>query len=159
MNPSASAADSEAPMITATIQARTVSAVSAIVAVRGIAFIRSDEFDLLDLVIAVAGRRRDFDLVALLAPDQRSAERRIVADPPVLGVGFGLADELVFHRLAVLVGQSDRRAEADLVPGRGRRIDYHRAAQAVLEIGDRRLDVALPLFRRVIFGILREIAV
>ena len=74
-----------------------------------------DELDLLDLVIAVARRRRHLDLVADLAADQRPAERRIVADPPVLGVGLGLADQLVSDLLLVLVEQGDGRAEHDLV--------------------------------------------
>ena len=56
---------------------------------------RSDEFDLLDLVITVAGRGRDLDLLAHRAADQRPPERRIVADPADLRVGLGLADELV----------------------------------------------------------------
>src|SRR4029078_9685807 len=126
MKPMASVALSDCPAATVRIQAITVAAVSATVLVRGIRFTSlppfvpsevegSDELDLLDLVVTVAGGRRDLDLVALLAPDQRPAERRIVADPPILGVGLGLADQLVPDLLAVLVGQGDGRAKHDLV--------------------------------------------
>src|SRR5688500_13818812 len=60
------------------------------------------EFDLGDLVIFVARRRRELDLVALDAADQRPAERRGIADPAVLGVCLGLADDLVFDLLVLV---------------------------------------------------------
>src|SRR5688572_22896537 len=51
----------------------------------------SDELDLLDHIIFVAGRRRDLDLVADAPADQGAAERRGIADPAHPGVGLGLA--------------------------------------------------------------------
>ena len=55
--------------------------------------------------------------------------------------------------------QGDGRAEHDLVARQGRRIDHHRAAQLVLDVGDHRLDLALALLGRMIFGVLGEVAV
>src|SRR4029079_792635 len=169
MKPSESAALSPAPTATAQSHASTVSAVIAMVAVRGIRFTPlppfvpsevegSDELDLLDFVIAVARPGRDFTLLALLAADQRAPERRIVADPSLVGVGFGLPDELVAHLLLVFVEQRHRRPENDLVARQGRRVDDHRPPELVLEVGDGRLDLALPLLGGVVFGILRQIA-
>src|SRR3569623_3421612 len=119
---------------------------------------RSDELDLRDEVISVARGHRDLDLVVDLAADQRAAERRIVRDAPALGVRLGLADDLVLDRLLVLVEQGAGRAEHDLVARQLGRVDDQRAAQFVLDIGDRRLDLALALFRRVILGVLRQVA-
>ena len=139
--------------------ASAVSATMMLVAVRGKRCTPQMNSILADLVIAVARRGRDLDLLALLAADERAAERRIVADPPHLRVRFGLADELVLHLLLVLVDQRDGRAEHDLVARQRGRIDHHRSAEAVLEVGDHRLDLALALLRRMIFGVLAEIAV
>src|ERR1043165_1289455 len=79
----------------------------------------SAELDLPDLVIFVARRRREFDLLALHPADQRPAERRGVADPARLGVGLGLADDLIFDLVVVLVEQMDGGAEDHLVAGEG----------------------------------------
>src|SRR4051812_8203191 len=72
---------------------------------------KSDEFDLLDRVIAIARRRRDLDLVAHRAADQRAPQRGIVADPADAGVRLGLADDLIFDRRFILVEQVDGRSE------------------------------------------------
>ena len=67
------------------IHASAVRTVIALVAVREkVSISRTRELDLLDLVGAVARGRRDLDVLAGLAPDQRPAERRIVADRPWL---------------------------------------------------------------------------
>ena len=118
----------------------------------------SNELDLLDLVIFVARGRGKFDLLADLAADQGPAERRIEADSPVAGVRLNLANQLVFDLLIVFVGQGYGRPEHDLVAGQGRRVDDDGAAELVLDVGDGRLDLALPLLGGVIFGILAEVA-
>src|SRR5687767_4463414 len=92
MKPSISAASLFAESSPATRKASTVRAAMATLAVRGMfmpAEPRLDEFDRLDLVIALARRRRHLDLVADLAADQRPPERRVVADPSDPRVGFG----------------------------------------------------------------------
>src|SRR3546814_8160688 len=82
---------------------------------RSLAVRPSDEFDLGHQIIFVARGHGHLDLVVELAADQRAAERRIIADPAVLGVGLGLSDDLVFDQLVVLVGQGDGRAKDDAV--------------------------------------------
>src|SRR5688500_12879531 len=118
----------------------------------------SDELDLLDHIIAVARRRRHLDLVADRAADQRAAERRGITDPADLGVRLGLADDLVGHRLAVLVLELDGGAEDDLVAAQRLGIDDQSAAEAVLHLGDLRLDMALPFLGGMVFGVLRKVA-
>src|SRR3546814_6307234 len=105
----------------------------------------SDELELRDLVIAVARRSGDFHIIAHLAADQGAPERRQIGDAADLRVGFRMAHDLVLHRLVVLVEQVDGRAEHHLVAAEHRRIDHLRARQAVLDVGDHRLDLALPL--------------
>src|SRR3546814_7306868 len=55
------------------------------------------EFDLGHQIIFVARGHGHLDLVVELAADQRAAERRIIADPAVLGVGLGLSDRSEEH--------------------------------------------------------------
>src|SRR3569623_1042216 len=117
-----------------------------------------DECDLADLVPAVARGHGHFDLVADHPADQRAAERRVVADPPGLGIGLGLADDLVRHRLVVLVLQRDGRAEHHLVARQVLGIDDLGATQFVLDVGDRRLYLALTLLGGMVFGVFRQIA-
>src|SRR5258708_29179012 len=50
--------------------------------------------DLLDLVGPGAPGRDDLDGRALHLADERASERRADRDPPLLGVGFPLADDL-----------------------------------------------------------------
>src|SRR3569623_408093 len=116
------------------------------------------ECDLADLVPAVARWHGHFDLVADHAADQRAAERLIVANPPGLGVGLGLADDLVGHRLVVLVLQRDGRAEHHLVARQVLGVDDLGAAQLVLDVGDRRLYLALPLLGGMVLGGFRQLA-
>src|SRR3569623_798586 len=120
--------------------------------------VRSDELDLRDEIIAIAGRHRDLDLAGDLATDQRAAERRVVRDAPTLGIRLGLSDYLVLDRLFVLGEQGDGRAEHALVARQLGRVDDQRAAELVLDIGDRRLDLALALLGGEIFGVFRQVA-
>ena len=105
-------ASSQAAVVTA---ARTIVTRAACQRSGGL---NSDELDLLDSIIFVARRHRDFDLVADDAADQRAAERRDIADPADLGVGLGLADDLVLDRLVVLVEQVTVAPNTTLSPDR-----------------------------------------
>src|SRR3546814_2271780 len=69
----------------------------------------SDEFQLGDLIIAITGRGRYFDIFTDLPPDQRTSERRRIGNAPDLGIGLGLADDLVFDGFVVLIEQ-DRKS-------------------------------------------------
>ena len=53
----------------------------------------------------------------------------------------------------------DGGAEHHLVAGKALGIDHHRPAEAVLDLGDLRLDLALALLGGMIFGILGKVAV
>src|SRR3546814_9250761 len=108
--------------------------------------------------LPISRRHGDFDLVVDTAADRRAAERRIIADLAILRVGFGLADDLVTDGLVVLVGERDGRAEHDAVARQRRRIDHLRARKLVLQVADRRFDLALTFLRGVIFGIFRKVA-
>ena len=66
---------------------------------------------------------------------------------------------MVFHGFVIFITQGQRRAEHSLVTGQGFRIDDLGAGQLVLEIANRRFDLALAFLGRVIFGIFRQIAV
>src|SRR5829696_8731839 len=83
-----------------------------------------DELDLRDFVVALAGRSGHFHFVADLAPDQRSAQRRVIADPSDACVGLLLPNQLVADPLVVLVNQRNGRPEHHLVAGKSRRIDH-----------------------------------
>src|SRR5208282_1974551 len=115
------------------------------------------DFD--DLIRLGAARRDDLDLDALLLADQRPRERRSNGDLALLGVRFGFADDLP-HRLLVgiLVDQRDGRAECDRVAGKLRYVNDFGARELVLELGDAALVERLRLLRRVVLGVLREIA-
>ncbi len=93
------------------------------------------------------------DVLAHLLADQRAAERRIVGDAAVAGVGLGLADDLVALRLVVVVEHGDGRAEHDLVARERGRIDDLRAGHPILDLGDLRLDLALPLLGGMVLGV------
>ncbi len=78
----------------------------------------------------------------------------------LLGVGFGLADDLPDLLLVgVLVDQRDGRAEGDRVARQLRDVDHVGARQLVLELGDAALVERLRFLGGVIFGVLRQVAV
>src|SRR3546814_18275931 len=87
----------------------------------------SDEIDLVDQVEFVARRHRHFDFLADLAADQRAAKRAVIADHADLGVRLGLVDDLVLHRLVVLVARSAARRVGKVcgVTCRSRLSPYH----------------------------------
>ena len=77
---------------------------------------------------------------------------------PDLGVGLGLADDLVANWLLLVVEQRHGRPEHDPVTRKRGRIDNLGPANLVLNIGDRHFDLALPLLGRMIFGIFGQVA-
>src|SRR5215467_6673853 len=116
--------------------------------------------DLFDLVSLGPAWRHHLDAGALTLADERACERRRDRDLAFLGVGFGLADELPhLFLLGILIDKRHRRAECDGVARELRDVDDLGTRELVLEFGDARLVVRLRLLRRVVFGILRQVAV
>src|SRR6478752_5815413 len=70
--------------------------------------------DLDDRVREVAGGDLDGDLVALLAPEERTAHRRLVGDAPVGRLRLGRSDDRERLR-AVLAVDGDGGADLDVV--------------------------------------------
>src|SRR5690349_12778131 len=115
--------------------------------------------DLLDLVGLGAAGRVHLDGFALLLVDQRARDRRGDRNPPLLGVGLGLADDLPHLLLVgVLVDQRDGRAERNRVAGQFRHVDDVGARKLVLELGDAPFVQGLLLLGGVILGVLRQVA-
>src|SRR6478609_3294465 len=77
------------------------------------------------------------DDLALLVAEHRLADRRLVRQPVVGGVGLGRADDLVLIGLAVVdVLNLDLRADRDDVLGDVAGVDHTGAAQLLLEAQD-----------------------
>src|SRR3954447_21487946 len=116
--------------------------------------------DLGDLVGLGAAGGDDLHRGALLLADQRAGQGRGDRDAALLGVGFGLADDLPYRLLVgVLVDQRHGGAELDGVAGQFRDVDDVGARQLVLELGDAALIVRLLFLGGVIFGVLRQVTV
>ena len=120
----------------------------------------SAESDRDDLVGFGAARGRDLDAVADALADERTRQRRGHREPAVADVGLVLADDLKGLLLVgLLVRERDGRAELDHRARQLGDVDDLGAGDLVLELDDPALDEALPFARRVVFGVLREIAV
>src|SRR5262249_39936565 len=116
--------------------------------------------DLFDFVGLGAAWRHYLDAGALALADERACERRGDRDLAFLGVGLGFAHQLPHLFLfGVLVEKRHGRAERDAVAREFRDVDDLGARELVLELGDARLVVRLRLLGRVVFGILRQVAV
>src|SRR5712691_8336318 len=115
---------------------------------------------LLHLIGPRPAGRDHLDIGALGLANERARERRGDRDLALLGVGFGLADDLPdLFLVGVLVDQRDGGAELDGFAGEFRHVDDLGARELVLELGDLALVDRLLLLGGVILGILREIAV
>src|SRR6266478_1976569 len=117
---------------------------------------REIHFD--DVECLLPGRKLRRHPVTDVLADERAGQRRHDRDAPLGRVGLVRADDLVADLLAVLVLEQHGRGEGDAVP-RGRRIDDLGASDLPLELGDPALDERLLLARRVILGVLGDVAV
>src|SRR5690349_14912555 len=99
--------------------------------------------DLGDLVLALlAVGQGDLDGLALLVAHQGLADRRLVGQ--ALGrAGLGRADDDERRLLVLVVGHVDLRADPDLVRAELAGVEHPRAAQALLELRDARLELGL----------------
>src|SRR6267143_593735 len=99
-------------------------------------------------------------LLAGLLADQRAAERRAVGDLAGLDVGLVLADDLPGRLLAAVLLDVHRGAEHAAALGIDQpRVDLLRVGELRLDVADARLDEALALARRVVLGVLGQVAV
>src|SRR5262249_17695319 len=115
-----------------------------------------DQLD--ELELACAAGRRDLHRIAGLLVDQGAPDGRRRRDEALGGVGVLRHHELKHELFAVALDHVQRRSEAGFVLGNA--IDVHQRdlGRAFLQHADARLDEPLPLFRRVIFGVLAQIA-
>src|SRR5262245_60665896 len=114
------------------------------------------ELDELEPLAAV--RRRDGDLVAFFFVEERTADRRGCRDQALLNVGIFGHDELIGDRLAAGILEVHGRPEPHSVVGKLVEIHQRDLAHPLLEQADPRLHQTLPLFRRMILGVLTQIA-
>src|SRR5437868_609824 len=120
----------------------------------------SAPLDLGDLVGLGAAGSHDLHGRALLLADQRARQRRGDGDAALLGIGFGLADDLPYRLLlGVFVDQRDGGAEHDGVAGELRDVDDVGARELVFDLGDAAFIVRLLFLGGVIFRVLRKVAV
>src|SRR5471030_1718335 len=119
---------------------------------------RSNRLQLHDLELARAARRHHRHGVARLLVDQRLADRRRGGDHALRRVGVLRHHELKAHLLAVAVDDFEGRAEAGTIVGNAIDVDQRDLGHAFLEHADARFDEALPLFRRLVLGVLAQIA-
>src|SRR6266568_9138538 len=121
---------------------------------------RALEADLDDLVGLGTARRRHLDALADLLADQRAGERRGYRQATGADIGLVLADDLEgLLLIGLLVGERHCRAELDHRAGQFRDVDDLGARDLVLQFHDAAFDEALAFARRMVLGVLREIAV
>src|SRR5580765_2131774 len=113
-----------------------------------------------DFVVAHAAGRLHLGHVAGRLADQRPRDRRADRDQAVFQIGLVVADDLVGHRdAAVFVFQVDRRGEHDAALGVQRpRVDDLRGRELALDLEDAAFDEALLVLRRLVLGVLRQVA-
>src|SRR6478672_960931 len=115
---------------------------------------RLPPLDFLDFIGLGATGGDDLDIGALGLADERTRERRRDRNLALLGVGFGLADNLPNLLLRrILVDHGYSRAEFDGVAGQLRHVDHLGAGELVLELADAALVMRLQLLGGVIFGV------
>src|SRR5947207_1289932 len=113
-----------------------------------------------DIVALDAAGGLHLHLLAGFLADEGAAERRAVGDLAGLDVGLVLADDLPGRLLAAVLLDVHRGAEHAAAlgieqPG----VDLLRVGELRLDVADARLDEALALARRVVLGVLGEVAV
>src|SRR5215213_2990593 len=117
-------------------------------------------FDLGDLELALrTARHLDGDDVAALVTDQRFADRRLVRELRLRGIGLGRADDLELLRIAgLLVLDVNLDADANRVRVELLLVDDGRATNALLELGDPTLEQRLLVLGVVVLGVLHDVA-
>ncbi len=110
-------------------------------------------------VLHLSARRRDIDHVALLAAHERAAERGLIREPRVLGIGLGRTDDRKFMRIA-RPGLFDPhgRTEMDFVRNVVALIDDARVANHPFELENASFDERLLLLGVLVFGIFGDVA-
>src|SRR4051795_2543038 len=115
--------------------------------------------DVHDLEGELAARRGDLDRLALLAAHDRAADRRLVGELVLGRIRLCGADDVVLDGLPGLdVAQANLRADRHLA-----RLDLllrhdARALQPLLEHRDTGLEMGLFVLRRVVLGVLGDVA-
>src|SRR5579883_2085252 len=113
-----------------------------------------------DFVGFGAARRRHLDAVADPFPDQRAGQGRGDRQAAVSDIGLVLADDPEgLFLVGFLVGKRDLGPEFDDRARQFRNVDDLRPRDLVFEFDDPTLDKTLAVTSRVIFGVLRQIAV
>jgi hypothetical protein len=110
---------------------------------------------------AHAAGRLHFHRLARVLADQRARDWRGDRDLARLDVGLVFADDLVAHGRAIgFVLEVHRRAKhAAPVGVHEPGVDHLRVGELRLEVRDAPLDEALALARRLVLGVLRQVAV
>ena len=124
-----------------------------------ICFCDSLLFDRQDLVLEHANGRFDIDDIADLMAEQRLAERRVVGDAALHGVGLLRADdgvELLVTGLHIL--NLDGAAEADLAFGVLGLVDDDGVGKDVLDLGDAAVELGLLVLGLVVFAVFGKVA-
>src|SRR5262245_61175548 len=117
-------------------------------------------FDLEDLVLQLgAAGSCDLDRLALLLPDDRPADRRLVGELVLRRIRLGGADDVVLDRLfGGDVAQADVGADADDVLRDLLLVDHARGQQALLELSDAVLEHRLLVLGVVVLGVLGDVS-
>src|SRR6266536_2506962 len=111
-----------------------------------------------DLELHRPARSGDLDGLALLLPDDRLADGRLVRELVLGRVRLRGADDTVLDRLLrIEVAQLDLRADRDDVLRDVLLVDHPRVAQPLLERGDAVLQQGLLVLRVVVLGVLGDI--
>src|SRR5437899_10631850 len=115
--------------------------------------------DLHDLELDLASAGRDhLDGLALLAPDDRLPDRRLVRELALGGVRLRRADDEVLDRLLRGdVPQAYDRADRDDARVDPLRVDHACIAEALLELGDPVLEHHLLVLRVVVLRVLGDL--
>src|SRR5204862_1305752 len=111
----------------------------------------------LELALLAVGQR-DADLFTALAAHERLADRGLVGQLLLGGVGLGRAHDRELQRAALLVLDVDDRADADGVGGDVVRVDDLGGAQTLLQLHDALLEHRLLVLGVVVLGVLRDVA-
>jgi hypothetical protein len=119
-----------------------------------------DRNQLENLELAAAGRSLNRDNVTDLLTDQASSDGRRGGNSTVGDVSFLAGHDLVFDVCPFGdVADHDCGAEADAVVRDVVEVDQRNVREAFAELREARVDIALPLFRRMVLCVLAQVAV